>query len=159
MLLRGTRFQRAPWQGVMCKKKMTIAIVCLVIAIVVVISFKALSFFRGGTGFLPPSNEVKEIYIAYSIGNDESADEIDNSKEFRLTSVEKIEPILKLLEGKEFPRFPLLNSESMDFDESWFINIFPIKGEPFYIYVDKYNVSEYEMKNSSLYEHLRKNYT
>ncbi len=138
---------------------MSIAIACLVIAAITIISFKAFSFFRGGTGFLPSSSEVKEIYISYSIGDDEPFEEVDDSNEFRVTDKEKIESILKLLKPKKFPRFPLLNSDDMDFNESWFINIFPKSGEPFYIYVDKYNVSEYKMKDSSLYEHLRKNYT
>ncbi len=143
----------------MYKKTMTIAIVCLILAALAITSLKAFSLFRGGTGFLPHSSEVKEIFIAYSYGRDESPEEIDNSTEFNLRDEEEIKPILQLLEGKEFPRFPLLNSDNMDFDESWIINIFPMKGEPFYIYVDKNNVSEYEIKNSGLYEYLRKNHT
>ena len=143
----------------MFKKIMTMAIVCLVIVTTAIISFKALSFFRGGTGFLPELNEIKEIYIAYSYESDESSEENDNSKEFNLTDKERIKQISELLEGKEFPRFPLLNSDNMNFNESWFINIFPKNGEPFYIYVDKYNVSEYKINDSSLYQYLRKNYT
>jgi len=137
---------------------MTIVIVCLIIVVLAIFLFKALSFYRGGTSYLPLSSKIKRIYIAYSIQGDTPTEAIDNSKEFNLTDEGSFEPILKLLEDKEFPRFPLLNDDKLDFNEGWFVNIFPKTGQPFYIYVDKYNVSEYEMKDSRLYEYLRKNY-
>lgn len=138
-------------------RKKSLALAGLVI--VATISFKALSFFRAEADFLPPLDEIKEIHIAYSFEGDETFEETGLAKEFYLTGEQKIKPILELLEDKKFPKFPLLNSDNLDFNESWFINVFPKNSEPFYIYVDKYNISEYRIKDSRLYEHLRKNYT